>query len=1449
MKAPVSLPTRLALLVMASILPLLVLSVVKALDQTKEAAARAADDLQLTASLVAIHQSQVADSTLQFLKAISVVRSIREGDLPRCSEYLSRLKEKLSAYSSISTIGIDGYVRCSAVALNGPVYLGDRADVREALAGSGMVSGNYLEGDLPGKASIPFDFPVKDYGGKTSSVVRVTLDLQEMSKSFAGITIPPGASIGIVDRNGTLLSGSPNLQIVVGKKSTSPVLLGALRNRATGTAEGPDSVGKQRIWAFAPGKPAAGDTFFVAVSVPRSLYVSPIYSELAIELSVMLIMALAGSLIAWLLGRQLIIRPIREIGRATLAVAAGNLYERVALKHVGPSQEFEEIANRFNQMAEALQHREEDLKIELDHTRRTQMALEEAQGMRAKSYADLCEAQRKLLDAQRLCRIGHWELDLVTQKLSLSDELYELFGLVPGSFDGRHETLLQLVHPDDRATCNERRQQAMHDDEELDIEYRIIMPDGAVRWVHQLGRSYLNHEGLTVYRAGVVQEITARKESELALADAADLLCRTGEMAMVGGWELILDGMQLICSDQMLRIHDLEPGSTLTVEKARDAYLPGARRVFVAAVEAAMANGTPWDMELSLVTVRGRTIWVRTQGQAVMKNGVVQRLTGALQDITLQHESREQLRLLETCISRLNDIVLITEAQPFSEPGPRIVFVNDAFERRTSYSREEVLGKSPRLLQGPKTQRAELDRIRAALKKFQPVRSELINYTKSGQEFWIELDIVPVTDAGGWCTHWVAVARDITQRKLAEQALMDSEQRYTALFETAPVPMWVSDANTKRFLTVNSAAVEAYGYTHEEMLSMTLLDIRPESEHERLRKDLVEAIPGSERKDTWLHRRKNGSLFSSSIFSRSIQHGGKDLRFIVALDVTAQVKAEKEVQEHLFTLQRAADAAQAITWHQTLDGTLQEVAEQARGVIGANQAVVSLAGDNDFLPTMTAVSLSEKYAPYRDAIKQPDGSGIYAIVSEGTRTVRMTQAELEAHPRWRGYGAYADKHPPMRGWLAVPLLNRSGRNMGVLQLSDKYEGEFTLQDEYVAIELAQLASIAIQNAQLIQEVSQLNAGLERKVAERTVALARQEALFRALAEQAPQVVWTINPKGAVTYFNRAWFDLVGGDLQDWAGARWFSAMHPDDLPDIKANWSASMASTAPFVGMRRIRTKNGSFRAMSYRASPVLDDEGKVAFWVGIDADITEIKAIEMALRLSNQELEAFAYSVSHDLRSPLNTIDGFSRLLSKQIDSDLNLKAQHYLSRIQAGVAQMGRLIEDLLSLSQISRVQLRYEEVDLSALSKRIVEDWKGRQPERQVSVTIEEGLRAQCDGRFIKVLMENLLGNAWKFTSGEGHAIIHVGQTFDAAGLPEFFVRDNGVGFDMAYADKLFIAFQRLHAVSEFPGTGIGLATVSRVVSRHGGRIWAESVPGCGATFFFTLPSMMLALEVFA
>ncbi len=224
-------------------------------------------------------------------------------------------------------------------------------------------------------------------------------------------------------------------------------------------------------------------------------------------------------------------------------------------------------------------------------------------------------------------------------------------------------------------------------------------------------------------------------------------------------------------------------------------------------------------------------------------------------------------------------------------------------------------------------------------------------------------------------------------------------------------------------------------------------------------------------------------------------------------------------------------------------------------------------------------------------------------------------------------------------------------------------------------------------------------------------------------------------------------------------------------------------------------------------------------------------------LEAANAELEAFCYSVSHDLRAPLRAIDGFSQALLDDFPAEISPDAARYFGRIRASAQRMGQLIEDLLNLSKVSRGELQRAPVDVTELAQQVVADLRQRDPERQVDVQVWEGMQADADGRLLRAAFENLIGNAWKFSAKTAAPRIEVGALRDG-GHTSFFVRDNGAGFDMAFANRLFGAFQRLHTVSEFQGTGIGLATVQRIVHRHGGRIWADATPGRGAVFFFTL-----------
>jgi PAS domain S-box-containing protein len=269
---------------------------------------------------------------------------------------------------------------------------------------------------------------------------------------------------------------------------------------------------------------------------------------------------------------------------------------------------------------------------------------------------------------------------------------------------------------------------------------------------------------------------------------------------------------------------------------------------------------------------------------------------------------------------------------------------------------------------------------------------------------------------------------------------------------------------------------------------------------------------------------------------------------------------------------------------------------------------------------------------------------------------------------------------------------------------------------------------------------------------------------------------------------------------------------------------------------RMVRERTGELERQALR----LEDSRRALTFLLEDVNESrlELEKANRELEAVNRELEAFSYSVSHDLRAPLRAVDGFSQALLEDCSANLDETGREYLTRVRAASQTMARLIDDLLRLSRLTRAPLRLQEVDLTALARKIEGELRREHPGRTVEMNIQDGLRAEADPSLAEVLLRNLLENAWKFTGGRKRARIVFGREANANST-RFFIRDNGTGFDMSYSGKLFGPFQRLHSESEFPGTGIGLATVKRIVVRHGGSVWAQGRPGAGATFSFTLP----------
>ena len=570
------------------------------------------------------------------------------------------------------------------------------------------------------------------------------------------------------------------------------------------------------------------------------------------------------------------------------------------------------------------------------------------------------------------------------------------------------------IHPDDNVKASGIWEKALNAREPCECDFRLRRPDGSYRWM--LGRAVPQRDeaGHCTHWLGTFTDVDDLKQASELLEKTLSMNRIAGRVAQMGGWAIDLPQRTLTWSDENCAIHDVPPGYVPTLQEGISYFLPEHRAQVICHVEACAEHGTPYEFIFPKLTAKGRKIWVRSIGEAVRdEDGKIVRLQGAFQDITQQRAAQAHLRLLETAVSRLNDIVIILEAPEDENAAPRVVFVNDAFERHTGYSREDVFQNAPSIVWVSENHRAGLKQIIADMKSWQAVRTDIAIRTKNGHERWLEIDVAPIADEAGKFTHWVAVERDITERR------------------------------------------------HQQ-----------------------------------------------------------------------------------------------------------------------------------------------------------------------------------------------------------------------------------------------------------QEILALNSELEQRVLERTAQLAA------------------------------------------------------------------------------------------------------------------------------ANRELESFAYSVSHDLRSPLNTIDAFSQLLLRLDAENISDKGKHYLDRIGVGVKHMGELIEGLLTLTHLSRGQIKSEAVDLSAFALGIEKDCRRRDPRHKPQLHIQDGLTALGDPRLLSAVLQNLMDNAWKFTSREPLARIDVGCETDPHGETIFFVKDNGVGFDMAFEHKLFGTFERLHSPGDFPGTGIGLATVKRVIERHGGRVWARSQVNEGACFYFTV-----------
>ncbi|MCJ7435703.1 MAG: PAS domain S-box protein [Anaerolineales bacterium] len=702
---------------------------------------------------------------------------------------------------------------------------------------------------------------------------------------------------------------------------------------------------------------------------------------------------------------------------------------------------------------------------------------------------------------------------------------------------------------------------------------------------------------------------------------------------------------------------------------------------------------------------------------------------------------------------------------------------------------------------------------------------------KNGSIVWVDLSSVIRRDQQNQPLYLISVVIDITERKQAENALCESEEKYRRLFDNAPLGIFQSTLEGE-VISTNSAFALMFGYDSPEDAMQSIKNVSTDVFADPNRRaEIIRLTTENPDLRTFenVYRRKDGSTFIGSLNTMPI--GDPDGHLVRIEGIVEDISERKRMQEMLVKraqqLAIVADVSAAISANLDQAQLLQSVADLSKERFDFYHAHVYLlneAGD-------TLILAAGAGEVGRQMMLQGRQISIHREHSLVARTARERKGVIVNDIRQEPDFLPNSLLPDTRAEMAVPII--VGETLfGVLDVQANQVNRFIEEDVRIMTTLAAQIAVAVQNARLFADVNFQKYALD------------QHSIV-AITDVTGKIVYVNDKFCQISKYFRA--ELIGQDHRILN-----SEYHPKVF--MRDLW-VTIANGKVWEGEIHDRAKDGTLYWVDTTIVPLLNEQGQPHKYVAISADITERKRAEAEilklnaeleqrvsertaqLEITNKELEAFSYSVSHDLRAPLRGIDGWSQALLEDYRDKLDKQGQQYIDRVRSETQHMGHLIDDLLQLSRLTRAEMVKEQVDLSVLAQTVAERLKQDEPLRPVDFNIQAGLTAEGDAHLLKIVLANLLGNAFKFTGKRADARIEFGET-ELEGQHVFFIRDNGAGFDMAYSQQLFGVFQRMHKITDFPGTGVGLATVQRIIHRHGGRVWAEAELERGATFYFTL-----------
>ncbi|PKN38189.1 MAG: hypothetical protein CVU62_04850 [Deltaproteobacteria bacterium HGW-Deltaproteobacteria-2] len=946
---------------------------------------------------------------------------------------------------------------------------------------------------------------------------------------------------------------------------------------------------------------------------------------------------------------------------------------------------------------------------------------------------------------------------------------------------------LDFIHPDDREIAAQRLQQRLKGMRSPEgYIYRAIRADGSISLVDLRSR-LIEWKDKPAFLT-IIRDITEMKQAEEALRASEEKYRGIFDESITAIY--IFDTKKnFIDSNQAgldLLGYSKEELMRMSIPDVDDDpvnVLPAHQELF--------DGGRLINYEHKLRRKDGSIITVLNNSRPLTDSqGNIIGMLSTLIDITERKQAEAEIAVLSNALKLALDPILIVDLEG------KVISANEAAKKLFE---TEDLGVSALDYVAPEDKERVTSTMQELLMGSGVNVTEFTVITKSGRRVFIEATGNLIVDANGKANGIVVVERDITDRKRMEAALRDSETKLKAVIQGSPVPQFVIDQNHK-ILYWNKALEEISGIKSADILG-TNKHWQAFYHNERpcladlLVDQQINLIPELYKGNCNESNYSEGAYEAEGFFP-IMGKEGKWLFFGAALirDAHGNIIGSVETLEDITERKKAEDALQ-----------------------------------KEFVRLQTMVS----NAPV--VIFAVDKHGIF-ILSEGKAlsTMGLKGGEVVGRSVFDVYRDHPDDQEHFRRALQGEAFT------ALVSVGDRF---FEAYHEPILTAEGKFDG----SSGILVDVT------ERKKAEEE--LKRSIVLNKAILESVPGILYLYDNAGHLVHWNKQHEELTGYSGDEINGRYildWFGDIEPD-TSSIKKG-IADVMNNGHATAEGRLITKDG-------RAIPMIFTGVKLTiannnYLLGVGIDITErmkaekelekyrehleelVRERTIKLEASNKELEAFSYSASHDLRAPLRSIEGFSQALLEDYCDKLDIQGKDYLTRIKTATRRMADLIEDMLQLSRITRMEMNIEKINLTVIARSVMSELQKSQPQRHVEISIADSLEDTADLRLMRIVLDNLLSNAWKFTERQTKAKIEFGLLKAEGGGKVYFIRDNGAGFDMAYADKLFAPFQRLHADDEFPGTGIGLATVRRIINRHGGKVWAEGEIDKGATFYFSL-----------